>query len=297
MDGTENALPVNADAIKKSKTSSRRPRQKLENEWHDLKSRKGESRQKESINHFLARSKTSSRRPRQKLEDPRGAVSPEHGELQQKVHPVFFRVHLGFFRVRPGLNFQRDVPLYPSKARAAMGGTASEQSPGAKRDASYNLWLHPLTEHATKEGQAVSTPFWPTGFLHKNPRSKPGLLFITRQSEANPISLKNPLKLQPSPPARPALAKAETGQNRRKTTRYSGLGTFGSAYGPLDPPLRSPTSPTLRRAVTGASVPTSFFPSCRGCHLSGPSTRNTQTESSDSYGPLPRLFSLCNEAR
>ncbi|PKI70450.1 hypothetical protein CRG98_009160 [Punica granatum] len=31
----------------------------------------------------------------------------------------------------------------------------------------------------------VSTPFWPTGFLHENPRPKPGLLFITRQSEAN----------------------------------------------------------------------------------------------------------------
>ncbi|PKI56798.1 hypothetical protein CRG98_022810 [Punica granatum] len=32
---------------------------------------------------------------------------------------------------------------------------------------------------------SVSTPFWPTGFLHENPRSKPGLLFITRQSKAN----------------------------------------------------------------------------------------------------------------
>ncbi|PKI78459.1 hypothetical protein CRG98_001099 [Punica granatum] len=31
----------------------------------------------------------------------------------------------------------------------------------------------------------VSTPFWPTGFLHEKPRSKPGLLFITRQSKAN----------------------------------------------------------------------------------------------------------------
>ncbi|PKI70463.1 hypothetical protein CRG98_009133 [Punica granatum] len=31
----------------------------------------------------------------------------------------------------------------------------------------------------------VSTPFWPTGFPHENPRSKPGLLFMTRQSEAN----------------------------------------------------------------------------------------------------------------
>ncbi|PKI56636.1 hypothetical protein CRG98_022969 [Punica granatum] len=118
MDGTENALPVNVDAIKKSKTSSRRPRQKLGNEWRDLKSREGGSWQKESTDHFLARSKTSlrrprqklgnewrdlksreggswqkestdhflarsktsSRRPRQKLEDPRGTIPPKHGE-------------------------------------------------------------------------------------------------------------------------------------------------------------------------------------------------------------------------
>ncbi|PKI48459.1 hypothetical protein CRG98_031148 [Punica granatum] len=84
MDGTENALPVNADAIKKSKTSSRRPRQKLGNEWHDLKSRKGESRQKESINHFLARSKTSSRRPRQKLGNEWHDLKSRKGESRQK---------------------------------------------------------------------------------------------------------------------------------------------------------------------------------------------------------------------
>ncbi|PKI38242.1 hypothetical protein CRG98_041368 [Punica granatum] len=34
-------------------------------------------------------------------------------------------------------------------------------------------------------GVPVSTPFWPTSFLHENPRSKPRLLFITRQSEVN----------------------------------------------------------------------------------------------------------------
>ncbi|OWM72782.1 hypothetical protein CDL15_Pgr024834 [Punica granatum] len=37
-----------------------------------------------------------------------------------------------------------------------------------KRDASHDLWLPPLIEHATKEGQAVSTPFWPTGFPHED---------------------------------------------------------------------------------------------------------------------------------
>ncbi|PKI31820.1 hypothetical protein CRG98_047789, partial [Punica granatum] len=62
---------------------------------------------------------------------------------------------------------------YQSCRRAQKGG------------AHYSLWLHPLTEHATKEGQAVSTPFWTTGFLHENLRPRPGLLFITRRLEAN----------------------------------------------------------------------------------------------------------------
>ncbi|PKI64424.1 hypothetical protein CRG98_015183 [Punica granatum] len=146
MDGTENALPVNADAIKKyyrpktssrrprqklrnewhdlksrkgeswqkesinhflarSKTSSRRPRQKLRNEWHDLKSRKGESWQKESINHFLARSKTSSRRPRQKLEDPRGAILPKHGGSRQKES-----IHASLSNAQVRSRTSRDAP-------------------------------------------------------------------------------------------------------------------------------------------------------------------------------------------
>ncbi|OWM90095.1 hypothetical protein CDL15_Pgr004919 [Punica granatum] len=63
------------------------------------------------------------------------------------------------------------------------GERRQKRSPGPKKGASHDLWLHPLTEHATKEGQAVSTPFWPTGFPHENPRSKPELLFTTRQSE------------------------------------------------------------------------------------------------------------------
>ncbi|PKI69679.1 hypothetical protein CRG98_009950 [Punica granatum] len=32
-----------------------------------------------------------------------------------------------------------------------------------QKDASHDLWLHLLIEHATKEGQVVSTPFWPIG--------------------------------------------------------------------------------------------------------------------------------------
>ncbi|OWM82751.1 hypothetical protein CDL15_Pgr008632 [Punica granatum] len=39
----------------------------------------------------------------------------------------------------------------------------TRRSPGPKRDACHDLWLHPLIEHATKDGQAVSTPFWSTG--------------------------------------------------------------------------------------------------------------------------------------
>ncbi|OWM69407.1 hypothetical protein CDL15_Pgr012686 [Punica granatum] len=68
---------------------------------------------------------------------------------------------------------------------SSHGEAATKRSLGPKRGASHGLWLHPLTEHATKEGQAVSTPFWPTGFPHEDSRPKPGTLFITRQSEAN----------------------------------------------------------------------------------------------------------------
>ncbi|OWM78292.1 hypothetical protein CDL15_Pgr028285 [Punica granatum] len=38
----------------------------------------------------------------------------------------------------------------------------TEAVAGTKRVASHDLWLPPLIEHATKEGQAVSTPFWST---------------------------------------------------------------------------------------------------------------------------------------
>ncbi|OWM84412.1 hypothetical protein CDL15_Pgr002717 [Punica granatum] len=63
--------------------------------------------------------------------------------------------------------------------------TTTEAVAGTKKGASHDLWLHPLTEHATKEGQAVSTPFWPTGFSREDSRPKLRTLFITRQSEAN----------------------------------------------------------------------------------------------------------------
>ncbi|OWM77976.1 hypothetical protein CDL15_Pgr018545 [Punica granatum] len=43
---------------------------------------------------------------------------------------------------------------------------------GAQMGVSHDLWLHPLIEHATKERQAVSTPFWPSGSQHKDSRPK-----------------------------------------------------------------------------------------------------------------------------
>ncbi|OWM85536.1 hypothetical protein CDL15_Pgr023430 [Punica granatum] len=69
-----------------------------------------------------------------------------------------------------------------------------------------------------------------------------------------------------------------------------GFGTFGAVHERLDPPLRSPTSPILHHAVVGASVSTSFSPSCSCCHLSGLVTRRAQAESCDSQGRFPDSF-------
>ncbi|OWM90080.1 hypothetical protein CDL15_Pgr000867 [Punica granatum] len=55
----------------------------------------------------------------------------------------------------------------------------------------------------------------------------------------------------------------------------SGLGTFGVVRERLGLPLRSPRSPISHRAVARASVPTSFFPSCRGCLSLGSLTRSS----------------------
>ncbi|PKI52277.1 hypothetical protein CRG98_027319 [Punica granatum] len=108
---------------------------------------------------------------------------------------------------------------------------------------------------------------------------------LSSQSPSKILSNSSPLPL-----IRPPHAKAKTGQNRRKTIGYSGLGTFGSAHGHLGPPLRSPTSPISHRAVSGASVLTPFFPSCRGCLPLGLLTRSHQTESCDSHGHFADSF-------
>ncbi|OWM71004.1 hypothetical protein CDL15_Pgr012381 [Punica granatum] len=71
---------------------------------------------------------------------------------------------------------------------------------------------------------------------------------------------------------------------------YSGLGTLGTAHGHLDPPLRSPTSLISHRAVTEASVPTPFFPSCRDCHLSGPFTRSLKPSLATLKATSPTLL-------
>ncbi|PKI70968.1 hypothetical protein CRG98_008642 [Punica granatum] len=56
----------------------------------------------------------------------------------------------------------------------------------------------------------------------------------------------------------------------------SSLGTLGVVRERLGLPLKSPRSPISRRAVAGASVPTSFFPSCHGCPLSGTVRNNVK---------------------
>ncbi|PKI58157.1 hypothetical protein CRG98_021445 [Punica granatum] len=55
---------------------------------------------------------------------------------------------------------------------------------------------------------------------------------------------------------------------------YPAFGTFGTTHGRLDPSFRSPTSPISHRAVAGASVPTHFPSSCRGCFPLGSLTRS-----------------------
>ncbi|OWM86011.1 hypothetical protein CDL15_Pgr011888 [Punica granatum] len=49
----------------------------------------------------------------------------------------------------------------------------------------HNKIQIPLTPITSYHFPIVSTPFWPTGFPHKDSRLKLGTLFIARQSEAN----------------------------------------------------------------------------------------------------------------
>ncbi|PKI58163.1 hypothetical protein CRG98_021451 [Punica granatum] len=149
MDGTENALPINVDAIKKCAI------------------------------------------------EPRGASPPGRihacltGQItiSNQARGRSFKGHLtslpcDFFPIMQqltsttperDLNLARALACSPHTSNAE--GRATTESDNkmvarTKSGASHDLWLHPLIEHATKEGQAVSTPFWPTGSQHKNARTE-----------------------------------------------------------------------------------------------------------------------------
>ncbi|PKI57119.1 hypothetical protein CRG98_022490 [Punica granatum] len=51
----------------------------------------------------------------------------------------------------------RSLPTHPMQRSERLQGMTPGRSPGPKRGASHDLWLHPLIEHATKEGQAGRT--------------------------------------------------------------------------------------------------------------------------------------------
>ncbi|PKI59330.1 hypothetical protein CRG98_020285 [Punica granatum] len=69
-----------------------------------------------------------------------------------------------------------------------------------------------------------------------------------------------------------------------------GLGTFGSAHGHLDLPLRSPMNPISHRAVAGASVPTRFLETAAAAPLSGHSTRSSKPSLATLKAASPTLF-------
>ncbi|PKI48577.1 hypothetical protein CRG98_030996 [Punica granatum] len=60
-----------------------------------------------------------------------------------------------------------------TKEQAAMGRDTKVVAE-TKWGVSHDLWLHPLIEHATKEGQAVSTLFWPAGSQQRTPDQSSG---------------------------------------------------------------------------------------------------------------------------
>ncbi|PKI67249.1 hypothetical protein CRG98_012355 [Punica granatum] len=190
-------------------------------------------------------------------------------------------------RVHLGSNFPHSAPIHPSKARAATGEATSEQSLGPKRGASYDLWLHPLTEHATKEGQAVSTPFWPTGFPHENLRPKPSSAKPSRQVAAQPQATAQPLKF-----GWPQLAAAKTLPRRlhpytlvQPVPRPKPAKITGK---PPGIPESNEPNPAQCRGRSSHAYP--FSPNCRGCLLSGLLTRYAQAESCYSQGRFPDSF-------
>ncbi|PKI64517.1 hypothetical protein CRG98_015080 [Punica granatum] len=353
--------PAHCNAIESSqakpwlKTSSRRPRQKLGNEWHDLKSSKGESRQKESINHFLARSKTSSRRPRQKLEDPRGAVSPEHGEPQQKVRSGTprdaprRRIRVCLMRQTVLLRHRKwsgNAPRHLGPSWSHSGPSRSLRSIPATFGSAPVIQVHPGPIQLLLIIQDLfgSTPViqvypgscirvYPghsglSWFMHSG-LSRSFRSVLVHAFGSIPVIQVCPgscIRVYPGHSGLSWFMHSGLSRSFRSVLvhafgsipviqvypgscirsipviqvylgscigvypGHSGLGTFGSAHGHLDPSLRSPTSPTLHRAVTGASVPNHFPETATATPSPGSLTRNVLSESCDSHGHFPDSF-------
>ncbi|PKI41310.1 hypothetical protein CRG98_038296 [Punica granatum] len=85
---------------------------------------------------------------------PPKEVTEEEAEAFMKI------IKASEYKVRALLHI---LPKYPTRRGELLQGVTTRRSPGPKRDASHDLWLPPLIEHATKEGQAVNTLFWSTG--------------------------------------------------------------------------------------------------------------------------------------
>ncbi|PKI46290.1 hypothetical protein CRG98_033316 [Punica granatum] len=115
-------------------------------------------------------------------------------------------------------------------------------------------------------------------------------ILLLSQVNLSPKSSQTPTHphtlVQPVPRPKPA----------KITRKPPGLGTFGSAHGHLDLPLRSPTNPISHRAVARASVPTRFPETAAAAPLSGHSTHSSKPSLATPL-PLPRLLSSCIEAR
>ncbi|PKI62015.1 hypothetical protein CRG98_017601 [Punica granatum] len=180
-----------------------------------------------------------------------------------------------------------------SRGNGPRPRTTSQRSPQGKRIAKTNLSQSEPSSHGSNPSRG------------SNPRlrldsPKPRLIPLadgSKEASSFPppqIQSQSPSKIlsnsSPLPSIRPPLAKAETGQNRRETTRYSGLGTLGASHDHLDPPLRSPTSPTSHRAVVKASVPSRFPETVAAAPSPGSPTRDAQPESCDSHGHFPDSF-------
>ncbi|PKI64953.1 hypothetical protein CRG98_014647 [Punica granatum] len=186
MNGIENALPVNADAIKKSKTLRGQPRQKLE----ELRGAIGNPKECSPLTdsylpHATGRAldtpktvqgcSTLPNNRHSKKGKQRWEIIIGH-RTQCNPGPRPSEPHHTALCAIPKLVFGSIPAQHPDASKQSVSGHG-EQYRGSRRAqkgvVSYNIWLHPLIEHATKEGQAISTQFWSIG-------SNKGLLAIAR---------------------------------------------------------------------------------------------------------------------